>query len=97
MAAPLASLLKKLGLAVWFDKTELKVGDSLRESIDDGLSRSRFGVVILSPSFFSKHYPTRELNGLAQKEQEGRKVILPIWVEVNDKFIVNWSPPLADR
>ena len=31
-----------------------KVGDRLRESIDSGLSQSRFGIVVLSPHFFAK-------------------------------------------
>ena len=51
---PLADGLKKRGLSVWFDECELKVGDSLRESIDRGLRRSRFGIVVISPHFFEK-------------------------------------------
>jgi hypothetical protein len=70
------------------------VGDSLRERIDGGLSASRFGVVILSHSFFGKHWPTRELNGLAQREAEGRKVILPVWHGVDEKVVRGFlSPP----
>lgn len=72
VAAPLAQSLEELGLRVWFDITELKVDDSLRERIDAGLSQSRYGVVVLSTAFFAKHWPTRELNGLAQRETEGR-------------------------
>lgn len=97
VAQPLAEALASLGLRVWFDQTELKVGDSLRERIDDGLARSLFGIVILSPAFFKKHYPTRELNGLAQREIAGEKVILPIWHDVTDKEVRQFSPPLADR
>jgi hypothetical protein len=39
---------------VWFDEFTLKVGDSLRRTIDHGLGYSRFGVVVLSPAFFAK-------------------------------------------
>lgn len=97
VAGPLAEALKGLGMRVWFDRFELKIGDSLRERIDDGLSRSRFGVLILSPAFFSKHWPKRELNGLAQREVAGQKVILPVWHEVDDQVVRTFSPPLADR
>src|SRR5690349_10267001 len=97
VARPLAQLLGHLGLRIWYDENELKVGDSLRQRIDDGLSRSRFGVVVLSTSFFGKHYPERELNGLAQREIEGRKVILPIWHGVDAEAVRRFSPPLADR
>jgi TIR domain len=53
VAEPLASRLRDLGMRVWFDMFKITVGDSIRERIDHGLSRSRFGVVILSQAFFS--------------------------------------------
>jgi len=50
----LAHELQKAELSVWYDEFELKVGDSLSKSIDIGLSKSRFGIVILSKHFFEK-------------------------------------------
>jgi len=94
---PLARSLQRLGLKIWYDRTELRVGDSLRERIDEGLANCRFGIVILSPAFFGKHYPTRELNGLAQREVDGGRVILPVWHGVSAKEVREYSPPLADR
>ncbi len=61
IAGPLAKELKARGLEVWYDDFSLKLGDSLRQSIDRGLSQSRFGVVILSSHFFEKHWPQQEL------------------------------------
>lgn len=97
VAEPLAALLSACGLKVWYDQRELKLGDSLRRKIDEGLSRCRHGVVILSPSFFGKHYANRELAGLAQREVDGSNVILPIWYNVTDKEVRGYSAPLADR
>lgn len=97
MAQPLAELLRGLGLLVWFDQFELKLGDSLRRTIDKGLGECRFGVVLLSPNFFGKHWTNRELDGLAQREVDGQKVILPIWCGVNDADVRRYSAPLADR
>lgn len=97
VAGPLAAMLSELGLRVWYDQMELRVGDSLRRKIDDGLSRCRFGVVILSESFFGKHYPESELNGLDQREQDGEKVILPVWHDVDVGVVRRHSPRLADR
>ena len=74
---PLADGLTECGLSVWFDEFELKVGDRLRESIDRGLSQSRFGIVVLSPHFFEKKWPQDELSGLVTRETGGAKVILP--------------------
>ncbi len=97
VARPLADLLSARGLRVWIDATEIKIGDSLRAKIDEGLANSQFGVVVLSPAFLSKHWPLRELNGLAARESEGEKVILPVWHNVNRADVARESPTLADR
>ena len=73
------------------------VGDSLREAIDRGLATSRFGIVVISPSFFEKRWTQRELNGLVAREMaEDRHLILPIWHNVDHKEVLQYSPPLAD-
>jgi hypothetical protein len=97
IAAPLVAALERRGLRVWYDEAVLRVGDSLRASIDNGLAKSRFGIVILSEHFFSKHWPQQELNGLASKEVNGTKVILPVWHEIDRDRIAEFSPMLADR
>jgi hypothetical protein len=96
-ASALASALRAKGLSVWYDDYALTVGDSLRQKIDEGLARSRFGIVILSPAFFSKHWPQQELNGLAAREVGGVKVILPVWHDLDHDQVADYSPMLADR
>lgn len=71
IAKPLADTLRGRRMAVWYDEFSLSLGDSLRESIDYGLANSRFGIVILSPRFFEKHWTRQELNGLAAREVKG--------------------------
>jgi predicted phosphodiesterase len=98
IARPLAEALLQRGHGVWFDEFELVLGDSLRRSIDRGLASSRFGLVILSPSFFAKEWPQRELDGLTSREiGETAKVILPVWHEVDREYVARFSPPLADK
>ena len=98
VARPLSDALNSLGWAVWLDELELKLGDSLSRRIDAALARSRFGVVILSPAFFAKEWPQRELGGLAARElATGVKVILPVWHNVDHQYIAERSPLLADR
>jgi SIR2-like domain/TIR domain len=94
---PLARRLKEQNLRVWYDSFRLKWGDRLRPSIDKGLSRSRFGIVVLSPSFCRKEWPQRELEGLLALERGGRKVILPLWHGVDHEDVARFSPILADR
>lgn len=98
VARPLAEALEGQGWTVWLDELKLTVGDSLSRRIDLALARTRFGVVILSPAFFSKEWPQRELAGLAARELDtGTKVILPVWHNVDHGFITQHSPVLADR
>ena len=94
---PLAAALDELRFRVWYDEFELKVGDSLRQSIDKGLVNSRYGIVILSKAFFAKDWPQYELNGLTAREIDGEKVILPVWHGVTKADILEYSPPLADK
>ncbi|MDP3166773.1 MAG: DnaB-like helicase C-terminal domain-containing protein [Hydrogenophaga sp.] len=97
VARPLADQLRARGLRVWLDETEIKLGDSLRRSIDYGLSKSKFGLVILSPDFLRKEWPQKELDGLVAREDGSAKVILPIWHNITRSEIVAYSPLLADK
>lgn len=94
---PLAEALSGLGVEVWYDEFQLRIGDSLRRSIDRGLSNSRFGVVVLSSAFFAKNWPQYELDGMVAREMNGVKVILPIWHRVTKDEVMRFSPTLADR
>lgn len=96
-ARPLAQALQAKGLRIWYDEFALKVGDSLRRSIDRGLSRSRYGVVVLSPSFFAKEWPQRELDALVAREIKGTRLILPVWHGIEIEGVRSFSPTLADR
>ena len=93
------SELRKQGLRVWYDTDKLKWGDSMREKIDKGLSKSRYGVVVLSPNYIAEHkYWTKaELNGLFQVETINGKTILPIWHNLTKKQVTEYSPIIADR
>jgi len=94
---PLVKALEAAGLSVWYDRIVLTLGDSLRQRIEHGLANSRYGIVVLSPAFFAKHWPQQELNGLAQKEVNGEKVILPVWHNISPEEVAAQSPILADR
>jgi hypothetical protein len=94
---PLANALTRMEYRVWYDEFDLRVGDSLRQSVDKGLVNSRFGIVVLSPAFFAKDWPQYELNGLVAREMDGHKVILPIWHDVDREDVLAYSPTLADK
>lgn len=93
---PLAQVLREKGLNVWYDEFTMKLGDSLRESIDRGLAASRYGLVILSHHFFSKDWPQRELNSLFAIMKAGERRILPVWHELTAREVQKYSPMLSD-
>lgn len=94
---PLADELIDLGVSVWYDEYTLRIGDSLRRSIDKGLAESKYGLIILSKAFFEKNWTQYELNGLVVREMEGDKVILPIWHNITKDEIMKLSPSLVDK
>lgn len=97
VARPLAEHLRDLGLQVWYDEFELKIGDNLRQRIDEGLATCRFGVTILSPHFFAKEWPQWELDGLASRHlAEGGNIILPVWHRISKEEVIARSPSLAN-
>jgi hypothetical protein len=98
IARPLYRALKRKRVSVWFDEGTLRIGDSLRSKIDEGLAHCRYGVVILSPSFFAKDWPKKELDGMVARENlSGEKVILPVWHRVTKAQVTKFSPMLAGR
>jgi hypothetical protein len=98
IARPLYEALTAAGVTVWFDEAVLRLGDSLRRKIDDGLARCNYGVVVISPNFLSKEWPQRELDGLAAREvTNGKTIILPIWHDIDKATLIQKSPTLADR
>lgn len=95
----LVAEMRKLDLKVWYDSDKLKWGDSMREKIDRGLSKSKYGVVVLSQNYIAeqKYWTKAELNGLFQVETINGKTILPIWHNLTKKQVVEYSPIIADR
>ncbi len=94
---PLVHALTALGLKVWYDEFTLEIGDSLRRSIDHGLGSSKYGIVVLSRSFFSKQWTQYELDALVNRSMNGNKVILPIWHNVKHQEVSYYSHSLADK
>ena len=93
---PLATVLEKLSVRVWYDEFSLKLGDSLTASIDLGLKESKYGLVILSKAFLCKKWPEYEYRSLMTREIDGERVILPLWYDVTKEDVKDFSLYLAD-
>lgn len=97
VATPLTEALRARSFKVWYDVFNLDIGKPLLQSIDEGLRASRFGIVVLSPNFFAKHWPLNELAGLYNRSvHENRPVILPIWFKLRASDVAAYSPLLSN-
>ena len=94
---PLVKTLTNLGLRVWYDEFELRIGDRLRGKIDEGLAKSQYGIVVLSHAFFEKKWPQYELDALIAREMADEAVILPIWHKITEDEIMAYSPGLTNK
>jgi tetratricopeptide (TPR) repeat protein len=94
---PLIVALHERGIRSWYDAHEIRLGDDFRRKMDEGLSRSRFGVVVLSPRFF-KYWTEAELSALFNQERAFDQTrILPVRCELDRATLTRQSPLLAAR
>lgn len=97
IAAPLAQRLREAGLTVWLDAHQLRLGDPLRRRIDDGLAGSRYGVLLVSPSYLAKAWPQDEMRAMMALEDDRHPRLLPVLCGVTRKELAARAPLLADR
>lgn len=83
---------------VWYDEFSLKIGDNLRESIENGLKECRKCVLILSPNFISNNgWTKREFDAIFTREiLEESQLVLPVWHGVSKQDVYNYSPSLLN-
>jgi len=94
---PLAEELKRRGIKCWLDSENIQLGDSIRRKIDTGLSRSRYGLVIISPDYIKKKWTLAELDAIFGKESVYSKVVLPIAHEMDHNQIQGSLPLLSGK
>lgn len=94
----LVEALKIADIKVWYDSESIGWGKSVRQEIDKGLAHSKYGIVIISPSFLKKHWTNYELDGILSKEgNTGSHVLLPIWHNITADEVNKYSSSLANR
>ena len=97
IANELCARLERAGLKIWYSGKELGVGDSIEKTIERGLNRSRYGIVILSPTYLAKNWTIREFYTLLAKEIEEHKVILPVLYNIGVDDLRKKDLLMADR
>lgn len=103
---PLAEAFDEFGISYWVDEGQIAWGHSLTGKVNEGLSKSRYVIVILSEAFLSKPWPEKELNAALNIEassgvvkvlpllignKETREKIFNRYPLLNDKLYVEWQ------
>jgi len=83
----------------WYDEYSLRVGASLRKSIETGIKETRNCIVVLSPNFLSNEgWGKAEFDSVFTREiLEKQNVMLPVWHNVTVEQVYEYSPRLADK
>lgn len=99
IARPLVSELSKLLVPIWYDEYSLKIGDSLRDKIEQGIKECKRCILIISPNFINNSgWTKREFDSIFTRELlDTENIILPVWAGVSKRDVFNYSPSLADR
>ena len=92
----LVEALRTKGIKVWYDKNQIAWGNSIRQSIDDGLRKSKFAIIVLSEHYMRKYWTNREFNAIFAKESIYGQTILPIWHNITKDQVIGYSPMLLD-
>jgi TIR domain len=96
IARKLAEGLQRKNCPVWYDEFSLKVGDSLRESIEKGIKECSKCIILLTPNFINNSgWTKKEFDSIFTRElMKNEKLFLPIWAGVTGEEVYEYCPSL---
>lgn len=95
---PIVNELRRRGVRVWLDQDESMAGDSITHNIDLGLQKARFGLAVLSPSYFRKQWTQAELEALLHHQiQEQQLHLIPVLLDIDEQELSQHSRLVSSR
>ena len=95
IARPIHKALTELSIYAWLDESEIRLGQSIRQKINEGLASCRSATVILSRPFFSKNWTQYEMDGIVGRQMQGEILLFPIQHGITIEEIRGYNPSLA--
>lgn len=89
--------LEEKGLKVWYSGRELILGSSIEDQVRAGLDKSRYGILLISPSYFGTKWAIQEMGALWHKERREQQVIIPVFHNITPEEVGQFDPALSDR
>lgn len=76
----LAKDLERLGICVWFDKYEIKVGESILWKVDEGIQESEYLGIVISKEAWESEWVKTEISAAWEKQTKQKgNFVLPIY------------------
>lgn len=94
-ADPLRRALEEGGAKVWYSPLTLQVGRNLRLRIEEGLRKSRFTIILLSPAYLAKPWPLRELDAVVASGTDVDERMLPVLHHLTVEQVLQRAPTVA--
>jgi len=100
----LAVDFESVGIRSWLDLWEIRVGDSLRRKVEDGIASSAWLAVVLSNASVKSEWVQNELSmGFVRELSEKRVVVLPLVIDeceiplsMQDKYFADFRRNYED-
>lgn len=92
----LANNLMINGALVFYDEYSIKLGDSLSESINKGISNAHHAIIVLSNFFFEKNWTNSEMQALFNRSLSREFRMLIVYHGVSHSDVAERYPLLAD-
>lgn len=87
--------LKAKGFKIWYAPLNLKPGNRLLDSIEEGLKGSYKSILLISKNYLSKGWTNYEMDIIIRDYIEKQKKIIPIWHNVSKVEVENRYSGLA--
>ena len=86
-AGALARDLRANGIDVWYSEWEIKLGDSLRRKIDEGIDRASHFLVLLTPASLASEWVNIELDAGMVNRISGKCRLIPVLHEITSEQV----------
>ncbi|MDR3295184.1 MAG: DUF1883 domain-containing protein [Clostridiales Family XIII bacterium] len=96
IALPLAESLSTEGFSVFYEDFELEPGESLGEKLKNGVTKYRFGVVVISRAFIRTGWRTSDILYLKELLKSDYQEIYPLWHGITKTDAINHVVDLAE-
>ena len=95
IALPIHKALTEVGIYAWLDESEIRLGQSIRQKIDEGLANCKSATIILSRPFLAKNWTQYEMDGIVGRQMQREILLFPIQHGITIEEIRDYSPSLA--